>query len=84
MLAAWPARENVKMVPVGQAANPQKPGALKQESDSDAFETRYFQERLYACPKIDTGHGVGTSAWSEGGRSQKYRMCLDVGGLGSP
>ena len=28
----------------------QKPGALKQRGDSDTFETRYFQERLYIPP----------------------------------
>ena len=31
----------------GQADNPQKPGALKPGNDSNTFETRYFQERLY-------------------------------------
>ena len=31
----------------GQEANPQRPWVPKPESDSDTFETRYFQERPY-------------------------------------
>ena len=51
----------------GQAASPQKPGALKQGSDSVNFETRYFQERLQTIrPYQGCGAGAGAGAAGAG------------------
>ena len=51
--AAWESAQTMTELSVGTgrvglAVNPQKPGALKQGSDSDTFKTRYFQDRLYS------------------------------------